>query len=234
MKIVTGIFSTTHIDRHDERMAKSALDGMAKQIKERFIPQLIEHDPNQHIGAILYGEVFQLKDGEYALGGVSGIFENEQEREKYKTGKSNDVWQDYKKYLDIDELLKMNEQNHQTNQINNSPKQSNIADLLETHLDSTQILPDGTVYKIKRFIASTGDLRVEVYPKDHEHQPHFHVISKQRRINARFDIKTLDLISMKQGTIRGSDIKKIQNFFKINPTFLEKLKTEHEKLNQFA
>lgn len=230
MKITTGIASTTHIDRHNECMAKSALDGMAEQIKERFIPQLIEHDPNQHIGVVLYGEVFQLKDGEYALGIVSGIFENEQERERHKTGKPNDVWQDYKNNLDIYGLLKMNERNHQTNQANQSSKQSNVADLLETHLDSTQVLPDGTVYKIKRFIASTGDLRIEVYPKDHEHQPHFHVISKQRGINARFNIETLDLMNMKQGTIRGNDVRKIQNFFKTNPTFLEKLKTEHARM----
>ena len=81
MKITTGIASTTHIDRHNERMAKSAIDGMAEQIKERFIPQLIEHDPKQHIGVVLYGEVFLLKDGEFALGIVSGIFENNEEKE---------------------------------------------------------------------------------------------------------------------------------------------------------
>jgi len=229
MKITTGIASTTHIDRHNERMAKSALDGMAEQIKKRFIPQLIEHDQNQHIGVVLYGEVFQLKDSEYALGIVSGIFENEEEREKYKTGRPNVAWQDYKKYLDIDELLKMNEQNHQASQIDPSSKNSNIADLLETHLDSTQVLPDGTVYKIKRFIAATGDLRIEVYPKDHSPQ-HFHVISKQRGIDARFDIKTLNLINTKQGTIRESDVRKIQNFFKTYPKCLEKLKSEHARL----
>jgi hypothetical protein len=229
MKITIGIASTTHIDRHNERMAKSALDGMAEQIKERFIPQLIEHDLNQHIGVGLYGEVFQLKDGEYALGIVSGIFENEEERERYKTGQPNIVWQDYKKYLDIDELLKMNEQNYQASQINPSSKNSNIADLLETHLDSTQVLPDGTVYKIKRFIAATGDLRIEVYPKDHNPQ-HFHVISKQRGIDARFDIETLNLINTKQGTIRENDVRKIQNFFKTCPKCLEKLRSEHTRL----
>lgn len=229
MKIITGIASTTHIDRHNERMAKSALDGMAEQIKKRFIPQLVEHDQNQHVGVILYGEVFQLKDGEYALGTVSGIFENNKEKETFKTGQSNNVWQDYKKYLNIDELLKMNEKNHQTKQTNSSSKDSNIADLLETYLDSTQVLPDGTVYKIKRFIASTGDLRIEIYPKDHNPQ-HFHVISKQRKIDARFDIETLDLINTKSGNIQTNDIRKIQNFFKTSPTYLEKLKTEHTRI----
>lgn len=231
MIINIGIASTTHIDRHNERMAKSALDDMAEQIKEKFIPQLIEHDPNQHIGVILYGKVFQLNDSEYALGIVSGIFENDYEKENFKTNKSNTVWQDYQKYLDIDELLKMSEQNQQPFQNNSPQKDFNIADLLEAHLDSTQVLPDGTVYKIKRYIAATGDLRIEVYPKDHEHQPHFHVISKQRGINARFDIKTLALINMKQGKIKESDIKKIQNFFNSNPTILEKLVNEHTRLN---
>ena len=229
MKITTGIASTTHIDRHNERMAKSALEGMAEQIKEKFIPQLIEHDPNQHIGVVLYGEVFQLKDGEFALGIVSGIFENNEEKETFKTGKTNNVWQNYKKYLNIDELLKMNEQNSKTKQINSSKKDLNIADLLETHLDSTQVLPDGTVYKIKRFIASTGDLRIEVYPKDHDPQ-HFHVVSKQRNIDARFDIQTLNLMNMKQGKIKEGDVRKIQNFFKTCPKCLEKLISEHARL----
>jgi len=230
MKIITGIANTTHIDRHNERMAKSALDDMDRQIKERFIQQLIEHDPNQHIGVILYGEVFQLRDKEYALGIVSGIFENNNEKEAFKTGQPNNVWQNYKKYLDIDELLEMNEQNHQTRRTNFSSKNSNIADLLETYLDSTQVLPDGTVYKIKRFIASTGDLKIEVYPKDHNPQ-HFHVISKQRNINSRFDIKTLTLINMKQGNIKEKDVKKIQDFFSTNPTILEKLKNENVRMN---
>ena len=230
MNLTIGIASTTHIDRHNERMAKSALDDMAKQIKEKFIPQLIEHDPNQHIGVLLYGEVFRLKDGEYALGIVSGIFENKKEKERYKTGQPNDVWQNYKKYLNIDELLNFNKQNHQTIQNKPSSQGLNIADLLERHLDSTQVLPDGTVYKIKKFIAATGDLSIEVYPKDHYPQ-HFHVISKQREINARFDIKTLNLIDIKHGRIKQKDVKKIQNFFKTNPIILEKLKKEHARLN---
>lgn len=226
MKISIGILRTTHIDRHNERMAKSALDSGAEQIKERFIPQLIEHDWNQHVGVILYGEVFQLDDGEYALGIVSGIFENEEERTTYATGKRNIFWSDYKKYLDVNRLKELVGKN-KISLVDSSAR--NIADWLETHLDSTEVLPDGTVYKIKRFIASTGDLRIEVYPKDHEHQPHFHVTSKQRKINARFDIKTLELINTKNGEIQPKDIKKIQIFFKTNPEYLEKLKNEHSR-----
>ena len=46
MKYITGIASTTHIDRQNECMAKSALDDMAIQIREKFIPQLEEHNPD--------------------------------------------------------------------------------------------------------------------------------------------------------------------------------------------
>lgn len=230
MRITTGIATTTHIDRHNEQMAKSALVDMVEQIKKRFIPQLIEHDPNQHIGVALYGEVFQLKDGEFALGIVSGIFENDGEKKTFKTGKVNNIWKDYKKYLNIDELIKLNEQNHKSKMPYPLSQESNIVDLLETHLDSTQVLPDGKVYKTKRFIVTTGDLTIEVRPKDHNPQ-HFHVRSKQRGINARFDISTLELINTKTGKIKQSDIRKIQNFFEINPKALRRLKNEHMRLN---
>jgi len=162
---------------------------------------------------------------------VPGLFENEEEKKSHKTGNPNEVWQDYKKHLDIDKLVKMNERNHQTIR-KNSYRQLNIADLLEKHLDSTQVLPDGTVYKIKRFITSVGDLKIEVFPKDHMPNPdHFQVISKQRKINARFDIKTLNHINNKQGSISSNDIKKIQNFFNTHPEMLEFLKNEHTRLS---
>lgn len=228
MKIVYGIGSTTHLDRHNERMAKSALDGMADQIKEKYISQLIEHDWNRHMGVVLYGEVFRLKDGEYALGIVTGLFENEDERNEFKTGQPNKVWQNYKHYLNIEELIRLSDRK-KPDLANRNRTSVNIADLLETHLDSTQVLPDGRVYKVKRYIAATGDLRIEVYPKDHQ-PSHFHVISKQRAINARFDIHTLELVSMKEGKIKKDDIKKIQDFFRTSPTLLNRLRNEYSRM----
>lgn len=228
MQINIGIASTTHLDRHNERMAKSALDSMADQIKEKYIPQLIEHDWNRHIGVLLYGEVFQLKDGEYALGVVTGLFENENDKNEFKSGKPNKIWQNYKKYLDIEELINLNDKN-KIDLVKQNDIPISIADLLEVHIDSTQVLPDGRIYKIKRFIAATGDLRIEVYPKDHQ-PSHFHVISKQRDIDARFDINTLELVSMKEGKIKENDIKKIQDFFKTSPTLLNQLRNEHSRM----
>jgi hypothetical protein len=231
MKIITAVASTTHIDRHNERMAKSALDCFAKGICEKFIPLLIEHDPNRQIGVMLYGKVAKLKDGEYALYVVLGEFENEQEKRIYKNGSQNTVWGKYTSYLaDMKDSTKVTQINSSIPKVINDNRKPSIADLLEIHLDSTQIWTDGSVYKIKRFIASTGDLQIHVYPKDHL-PAHFHVLSKQRGINARFGINNLGYINTKAGKICEDDIKKIENFFMLHPELLEKLRKESTRMS---
>lgn len=230
MKIITGIASTTHIDRHGERMAKSALDVFAEQICSKYIPTLIEHDPNRQIGVLLYGKVAQLDDSEFALYVVSGIFEDSQEKQQFKINAFNTVWQKYVCYLkDIKQTgnPKLNRNNDE--QLRIQKINPGVAELLEIHLDSTKIWKDGRVYKIKLFIASSKDLQIHVY-NDHS-PPHFHVISKQRTINARFNLQTLEYINSKSGKIRESDIKKIQNFFEFYPNELSKLRSEHARMN---
>ncbi len=228
MRIENVIVSTTHLDFHDERMSKNALDGMVNQIKEKYIPQLINHDWDEQVGVLLYAEVFQLEDGEYALGVVSGLFDNEDEKNKFKIGDVNTVWQDYKKYLNIEELKSIARGMSYFNS-RNVILPNNIELLLEIHLNSTKILPDGRVYKVKYLVNIIGDLQIEVYPKDHN-PSHFHVISKQRGINARFDINTLEFINMKNGKIKRGDVNKIQDFFRIHPEFLQKLKNDYQRL----
>ena len=233
MLITTGIASTTHLDRHYERTKKGDLDIIANHINTRFMPLLIEHDRNQQVGVQLYGEVFQLEDGEFALGIVSGVFKTAEEKLQLVTGEPNHVWQDFKKYLEIDKLRQKCAENSKKRKANTAIPDLNVADLLEIHLDSTQVSPDGTVYKIKRYIASSGDLQFHVYPKDHR-PAHFHVISIQRKIDARFDVSTLQLINMKEGSIANADIKKIQSFFRIHPDILKKLQNEHMRMNADA
>lgn len=233
MRIVTGVASTTHVDMHQERFAKNALKDMAKQIKSKYIPNLIDHDPNQQIGTLLYAEVFRLDDGEYALGVVAGQFENDGERLRYKNGHKNTQWQKYKSQLDIDALRqKQTSSSSQQMGVKPTPKSElRLEQLLDIHLASTRVDTDGNVCKIKKLVGTTGDLRIEVYPKDHKNQPHFHVISRQRGINARFDLNTLELMSTKSGKIRKSDIRKIQNFFQ-NEERHRQLRQDHAKLNR--
>jgi hypothetical protein len=94
MKIVVGIASTTHIDTQGDKMAKSALISMAKQINSHFIPLTVEHKPI-YIGVILCGKVMRLNDGEWALRIVSGIFEMPKEKQDYIYGQPNTVFRQY-------------------------------------------------------------------------------------------------------------------------------------------
>lgn len=98
------------------------------------------------------------------------------------------------------------------------------------HLDSTAVWPDGRVIRTKRFVASTGDLQIHIYPND-QFPPHFHVISKQRQIDARFNLKTLEIISNKQGQMSINDQKKIKHFFVTNPSILAELNSEYERFH---
>lgn len=227
MKIITAIASTTHLDLHNERMAKSSLEGNAEQIKSKFIPFLVNHDHNQQIGVILYGKVLPMEDGEFALCVVCGIFEDENEYGLYKIGSKNSVWREYEHYY-MEPMIIKNVAPSKLTQSNN--KSDDLADLLEMHLDSTKILPDGRVCKIKHFISSIGDLKISVYPKDHL-PAHFHIFSRQRGIDARFDIETLELLSVKKGKVSADDIKKVRSFFKAKPNALNKLRSEYKRIN---
>jgi hypothetical protein len=105
----------------------------------------------------------------------------------------------------------------------------NIAKVLEKYLDKTSIWKDGRVYITKAFIDKYKDLEFHIYPKDH-FPPHFHVISKQRNIDARFHIESFELISEKRGKISNSDIKKVKSFFKMFKQAREKLNKEYKRL----
>ena len=97
MKIVTGIASTTHRDLQGDIMSKNALDGMADQINDHYIPLDINHK-GTYIGVILAGKVKKLDDGEYGLYVVVGIFENTQEYKKYPYKNKNS---DYLSYINL-------------------------------------------------------------------------------------------------------------------------------------
>lgn len=97
MKIVTGIASTTHINRDGDRMSKSALLSMAREINDHFIPLDIEHK-GFYTGVILCGKVKKMEDGEWGLYIVAGIFDSSSEKEKYRYREPNTVC---KQYLDL-------------------------------------------------------------------------------------------------------------------------------------
>ncbi len=216
----TIIASTTHIDRHRERMSVEALEGMASKVNREYIPYLIEHDFNRQIGVLLSAKVEKMDD-EYALLVVTGIFETEEEFDLYPNGAKNEVWREYMEYLNF-----VPESGVRTEEVE-TPQ--TLEQKLETYLDSTKVLPDGTIYRIKHFVTSVNDLEVHVWPKDHD-PAHFHVISKQRNFDARFDLNTLEFLSNKSGRAKKKDVKKIQSFFKNRPDAWADLKNRHQKM----
>lgn len=68
--IFKGIGATTHVDKHNCRITKEALENAAKDINESTyaVGVGIEHDPTiMPIGKVINGKIIRLKDGEYAL-----------------------------------------------------------------------------------------------------------------------------------------------------------------------
>jgi hypothetical protein len=177
----------------------------------------------------LSARVIQLSDGEYALIHVSGHFDEPEEREQFTLGARNTAWADYEADLDQVEIAVRDFAPFIATESEPAIDPDNVAGLLELHLDSTEIAPDGTVYLIKRRIASVGDLEIQVYPQDHE-PPHFHVTSKQRGIDARFSLETLELLSTKHGAVQPRDVRKIREFFEKRQDMLEKLRSECQRM----
>jgi hypothetical protein len=76
MKIAESIVATTHIDKHNDRLTLTALEGMAEQIEQEYLPLFHEHDPRipPH-GRVISAKIEELEDGEYALKCQIQLFE---------------------------------------------------------------------------------------------------------------------------------------------------------------
>ena len=70
------IISTTHLDLHNDRMTKEALEDAATQISNNSIPVNWEHNPIlPPVGRVTSASVERTKDGEYALVGLVEVFD---------------------------------------------------------------------------------------------------------------------------------------------------------------
>lgn len=232
MYLQGGIASSTHVDRHGDRVDRSLLQDMARQINAQYVPLLIDHDFNRQVGVVLSAKLAELADGEYGLLVISGIFENREESESLKIGAPNTRWQDFEPQLrEIGEQVATLIPPGHADTTEDLKGLEGITARLQAYFDSTEIMPDGSIYLVKRHIASIGDMQIDVYPKDHD-PPHFHVASKQRRrgFDARFHIETLGLLSYKYGRMRDNDIRRVQEYFRSNPDDLKTLRNEYERL----
>lgn len=148
--------SSTHLDLYNERMARSALENGARQIQKKYVPHLIVHDFDRQIGVLLNAKVAKLPDGEYGLFAVVGEFESANEKITYKNGEGNTAHERYEEELKgIEEKISLTStESLGTNRLR---RNLNVAELLVIHLDATNVMDTGDVYKIKRYIASAGN-----------------------------------------------------------------------------
>jgi hypothetical protein len=76
MRTLSGILTTTRVDRHGHRMTLSSLEDGAGQINRLYLPFGVEHDPRiAPIGRVVAARVVPVGDGEYGLEGEIEIFE---------------------------------------------------------------------------------------------------------------------------------------------------------------
>lgn len=76
MKKIQMIMASSHVDLHGDKLTREALQSMASQVKERYLPININHDVRYPpIGRLTSAEVVELPDGESALLGIGELFE---------------------------------------------------------------------------------------------------------------------------------------------------------------
>jgi hypothetical protein len=79
---IKSVVATTHVDKHNTRITKEALEGMAQDLKHSGkVPSLtIEHDSIlPPIGKVVDGWVEKRDDGEFQFITISEVFENKTE-----------------------------------------------------------------------------------------------------------------------------------------------------------
>ena len=153
MYLQGGIASSTHVDQHGQRVDRSLLEDMASQINAQYVPLLIDHDFNRQVGVVLSAKLAALADGEYGLLVISGIFENEEEAESFQISAPNTRWQDFERQLgEIEEQVTVLIPPGHADTTEDPEGLAGIAARLQTYLDSTEIMPDGSIYLVKRHI----------------------------------------------------------------------------------
>jgi Flp pilus assembly pilin Flp len=68
MREIEAVAATTHLDSHNERLAREGVEMMVRQYNETCIPMWVQHDPRiPPVGRFLRAEARELPDGELAV-----------------------------------------------------------------------------------------------------------------------------------------------------------------------
>lgn len=222
-----AIIVTSHLDKHGERFSREAVIDVVRQIHNKLLPMRFNHDEVAgDQGAVLSAVDFKLNDGEIAVGVIAVHFDNYEQRQKYRIGEANLFFDQYKELINVKLLLALNDMK----MLLYEPENMGISEALNAYLNSHYLDNNGKETVRKYNICNIGDFRVDVFPDDHL-TAHFHIISKQRGINARISVDNLDLLSIKTGKqkISKRDLKLIKRFFRSQSEQYNKLKSESKR-----
>lgn len=76
MKTVSAVLATTHVDRHNEAFALSALEGIVEQLNQHYLPVGVEHDPRvPPLGRVISAELRPRDDREFEVAAQIEVFE---------------------------------------------------------------------------------------------------------------------------------------------------------------
>lgn len=77
MEYLVGILATTHKDLEGDKLPKEALEEFVMQANQNIILNNVEHDPRiPPIGRLISAKLVELDDGEFAIEGITEIFDN--------------------------------------------------------------------------------------------------------------------------------------------------------------
>ena len=76
MRYLEGVIATTHLDSHNERFSRGALESMVEQINSQYLPVGVEHDPRiPPQGRNISARLEQTDDSEYSVLVIQELFE---------------------------------------------------------------------------------------------------------------------------------------------------------------
>ena len=81
------------------------------------------------------------------------------------------------------------------------------------------LLPNVLGYEIKQNVGRDRNMLFKIYSKDHN-PPHFHVISLDNTVNAKFTLNDCQYLS---GEISSKDRKRVEAFFSFAKEFMKKM-----------
>lgn len=167
MGVIKVRIATTHIDKHNQRLAKSALVGIIEQIRNSSIPYLVNHDPRiPPQGRYIKADLILLDDGEYAVDCIVETFDEKSYLLKDNDKKEMPLRKYDKGYLKIiiDESFKDEISNQYIKDLNEILQNSSIENEIKKSLDPISILKIGGEFAIGAIAAGfLKEIGVDAY-----------------------------------------------------------------------